>query len=305
MLDLFEINDSFEDLFDFSDFNSEDEAPILQNSEEDLNFLDVFFEPLIVINQDQSSTTPNSSLIRFYHQLKNNQFKDATQTIRDHPHCLQQMNNSLPVTKLVSFFLFLLRIRKRLTPIIKSMWESANSPLQHAVQTLDDIKLTELTEKVLSSSKTGKSEFITIFLNFISNKPILEACLNKRIDKKQSAYVKNQATSLNIRLASMGSSSAPLIMDHLQTYHVENRETSLIDNNITLPSLNNDDNELNELLDELIADEKETTAHSNSAPLINNSLFNKNNKRPHQVPLGRCCREITDIFVEKSLKILP
>ena len=206
-----EINDPSDDLFDFSDFTGEILIP--PNTEEDMDFLDVFFESLI---DGLPSAASNSSLISFHNQLKNNEFKDATQTIRDHPHCLQQMNNSLPVTKLASFFLFLLR--KRSIPIIKSMWEnntllasyfsgnpisvqvtnaqgtletqnwqltmpelianfkaalagrtpdiikfmweSANSPLQHAVQTLDNIKLTELTEKVLSSSKNGKSEFI-------------------------------------------------------------------------------------------------------------------------------------------------
>ena len=342
MLDLFEINDSFEDLFDFSDFNSE-EAQILQNSEEDLSYLDIFFELLIVIDQNQSSTTPHSSLIRFCNQLKNNQFKDAIQIIRDNPHCLQQMNNSLPVTELILFFLFTLR--KRLFPIIKSMWENntllgsyfsgkpisvqvtnaqgtletqtwqltmpelianfkaalashsivviksmwenENSPLQNKVKKLDDTKLTELTEKVLSSSKTGKSEFITIFLNFISNRRILEACLDKRIVKKQSLYVKNQAASLNNRLKSIDTHSVPSsINHHIQSYNSnaengengENGETTLIDNP-ALSQNNFEDNEPNAFLDEMIADE--ITAHSYSTPLLNNSMFNKN-KRPHQ-----------------------
>ncbi len=305
-------------LSDFSDFNSKDEAQILQNSEEDLSFLDIFFERLIVINQNQSSTTPHSSLIRFCNQLKKNQFKDAIQIIRDNPHCLQQMNNSLPVTELILFFLFTLR--KKLFPIIKSMWENntllasyfsgkpisvqvtnaqgtletqtlqltmpelianfkaalagrtpdiiksmwgnENSPLQNEVKKLDDTKLIELTEKVLSSSKAGKSDFITGFLNSISNRRILEDCLNKRIVKKQSPYVENQATSLNNRLKSISidTHSVPSsINHHMQPYNsnAENGETTLIDNSAL--SQNN----------------------FYSTPLLNNSMFNIK-KRPHQ-----------------------
>jgi len=153
----------------------------------------------------------------------------------------------------------------RTPDITKSMWESENSALPNAVQTFDDIKLTELTEKVLSSSKTGKSEFITIFLNFIANKRILEACLNKRTGKNQSKYVKNQVASLNSILASMGSSSGPLIMDHLQAYSVEQRETLLVDN------------ELSDLLDELLENESNIIIPPfNSTPLINNSIFINN-----------------------------
>ena len=144
--------------------------------------------------------------------------------------------------------------------IIKSMWENENSPLQNEVKKLDDTKLIELTEKVLSTSKTGKSEFITIFLNFISNIRILEACLNKRIVKKQSLYVKNQAASLNNRLKSIDTHSVPSsINHHMQPYNsnAENGETTLIDN----PALSQN--------------------NFDSTPLLNNSMFNRK-KRPHQ-----------------------
>ena len=71
---------------------------------------------------------------------------------------LETQNWQLTMPELIANFKAALASQR--PAIIKSMWESTNSPLQHAVQTLDNIKLTELTEKVLSSSKNGKSEFI-------------------------------------------------------------------------------------------------------------------------------------------------
>lgn len=557
MLDSFEINDSFDNLFDF---NSEDESPIKHNSKKDLNFLNAFFEPLIAFNLELAPSSANASLIKFYNQLKNNQFKDATQTISDEPCCLQQINDSLPAPELAAFFLFLLR--KKLTFIVKSMWsnntlfasyfsgklisveltnakgvidtktwqltmpesianfktaltsqhsaiiksmwdnntllasyfsgqpisvplpnaqgaidtetwqltmpelianfnaaltsqcsaiiksmwdnnallasyfsgnsisvqlpnadgtfetqiwqlsiqelvvnfkaalagrthaiiksiwensallalyfsgkpiqiealnaqgnietqtwqltmpdlmtnfkaalasqsaiviksmwnnnalltsyfsgkpiqiealntqgtittqtwqltalelmtnfkaalaartqdiiyfmwDNENSPLQNMIQTLDETGLIALTEKVLTSSKPGKNEFITTFLSFISNKRILEACLNKRVGKKQSLYTKKQISSLTNRLASINASLEPLIIDDSQTCNGRNSETSLIDNN-----------EFNNLLCELIADANETSVYSDSTPLVNNSMFNKH-KRSYQTP---------------------
>ncbi len=105
-----------------SSFNSGHETSLSQNAEENLGFLDVFFEQLIEHNPDQTSSTPNALLIRFYNQLKNNQFEAAIQTIKDNPHCLQQMHHLLPMTQLTQFFLFLLR--KKLVLIIQPMWES-------------------------------------------------------------------------------------------------------------------------------------------------------------------------------------
>lgn len=154
---------------------------------------------------------------------------------------------------------FKLALASQCPIVIKSIWENENSPLQSEIKKLDDTKLTELTERVLYSSPIGKSAFITTFLNSISNKQILETCLNKRAIKKPSFDEKNQVTSLNNRLEFIEAVSALLSISHpIQSCssNAENEQTALIDNPATRPY---------------------------STPLHNNSVFNKNNnKRPCQ-----------------------
>ena len=87
--------------------------------------------------------------------------------------------------------------------IIQSMWNITDSPLQKALTTLDELRLTELTEKVLSHQSAIGVQFVQKFINSISNKFILEACLNKRLNKKQSVLSRNQISKIKARLESI------------------------------------------------------------------------------------------------------
>ena len=84
--------------------------------------------------------------------------------------------------------------------VAESMWNITESPLKHALPTLNITQWTELTELVLSTYNRQTRTFIISFINAISNKGILENCLSTIETKKRSVCTRNQIAIIKSRL---------------------------------------------------------------------------------------------------------
>lgn len=74
--------------------------------EEDILLLDNFFEDIL---QSNSPHIDQNLIISLYYELRTNNFSSALQIAEERPECIEQIYQGIHFTKLLKFFLFLLR----------------------------------------------------------------------------------------------------------------------------------------------------------------------------------------------------